>query len=947
MRTIVVVLVSLCIASTARAQTRGTIIGRVVTEAGDSLPGADVRVVPGNLRAIAGPDGRFVLGAVPVGEVTVRGELIGYQTVVITRVQVRSARATELRIEMNTTPISVQGITVLAERERLIEPEINASHEVLQGREVRELPIDETAQAIELATGVSQGHFRGGRVGQEVYLVDGLEVKNHLEASTQGAGLELSPSSLEEVEVVTGGFGAEYGSALSGVVSFVTRRGSTERWEGRAGMNTDHVMPGTLFRGFTGLSLSAGGPVRFLGDGATIFADVLAQGFLDADPRARGLTCLTAADAEPLVAAQINSLLNNPLTAPLACPFSGDVLPNQRGEKAIGFLRFDRPLGAHLNLTTTLLHNRGQNQLYTPQFKYNALHQLGQTASGSLGTLTLDWSKNASGRAYHITARGGAMRLNRYLGVIDPADFASRSDIAGFGFTRYRYLGEDFVRRPINDQLADRSAVPGYVRPSDQGGSPFGPAAEAIFFTAGTPELANWSRSESVTGDVVGEIFSSAGNAVRAGTSGKFFRVESYERTRSYLAGSAPNYARFYPATASTFVEAQLGAGSEVSIQLGVRLEAFRAGLKFRENRNDFLAPVGETSWQLGVMPRVGASIGVPGTEGRTAMRFNYGIVAQPPDFRFFLDTTIGDSLRTDIRRQGNPNLAFEKGTSYEAGVSHLLTPQIALGITGFQKDLRNLVASGVALSPTEAARFNTGDFGSVKGVELSARARWRLLSIRGGYALQKAVGVTSSPLGEPGRPTTDVRIEYPLSFDRRHSADFAVFAGRAAGDTASRWSASVVGSVQSGYPLDLNLVGSGVTSRIEPTYLPWNSTLDLRAVRDLVRVPGCEGCALRIVVDGRNVLGRNNVIALRRDSGLLGPTHAALQTIINSAPEPTEPIPLESPRYNAAVDLDRNGMITIPEYRAARVAAALDRFDPSLYFGEARQVRLGVELTF
>jgi hypothetical protein len=250
-------------------------------------------------------------------------------------------------------------------------------------------------------------------------------------------------------------------------------------------------------------------------------------------------------------------------------------------------------------------------------------------------------------------------------------------------------------------------------------------------------------------------------------------------------------------------------------------------------------------------------------------------------------------------------------------------------------------------LSATEASRFNTGDFGNVKGVELSARARWRVVSIRGGYALQKAIGVTSSPLGEVGRPSTDARIEYPLSFDRRHSADLAVFAGRAAGDTTSHWSASVIGSAQSGYPLDLNVTGNGIAARAEPTYLPWTSTLDLRVVRDLVHVPGCDGCALRIVLDGRNVLGRNNVIALRRDSGLLAPTRAALQTIISSAPEPADPIPAESPRYSATVDLDRNGLITIEEYRAARVAAALDRFDPSLYFGGARQLRLGVELTF
>src|SRR5690606_29947360 len=134
-----------------------------------------------------------------------------------------------------------------------------------------------------------------------------------------GAGIELSPTSLEEVEVITGGFGAQYGSALSGVVSYVTRRGSSEEWEGRASVLTDQWAPESMFSGFTGVSGSAGGPLPFLGGGATLFVDVLAQGMLDAEPRARGLTCLRDADVIPALAAEIDNLRTN--AASLLCPY--------------------------------------------------------------------------------------------------------------------------------------------------------------------------------------------------------------------------------------------------------------------------------------------------------------------------------------------------------------------------------------------------------------------------------------------------------------------------------------------------------------------------------------------------------------------------------------------------------------------------------------------------
>lgn len=129
---------------------------------------------------------------------------------------------------------------------------------------------------------------------------------------------------------MTGGFGAEFGSALSGVVRYVTRRGDPEDWEGRASLTTGHWAPASLFRGFTAFSVSAGGPAPALGAGATVFGDVLLHGLLDAEPRARGLTCLRVADADPLLAQEIRTLEAHPAADRLHCPYASPMLPNQR-----------------------------------------------------------------------------------------------------------------------------------------------------------------------------------------------------------------------------------------------------------------------------------------------------------------------------------------------------------------------------------------------------------------------------------------------------------------------------------------------------------------------------------------------------------------------------------------------------------------------------------------
>src|SRR5688572_4566152 len=157
----------------ASAQTNGSVVGRVIdAQTRAPLTGVAVSVMQLPHRTVSGPDGRFVIGAVPPGEHTVRAERIGYQPLTVERVLVRAGRAADIRFELVTTAVQLPGVVVQADRARLVEPEISSTHESIVAREIRELPIDRLSEIIELTLGVSEGHFRGGRVGQEVYVVD-------------------------------------------------------------------------------------------------------------------------------------------------------------------------------------------------------------------------------------------------------------------------------------------------------------------------------------------------------------------------------------------------------------------------------------------------------------------------------------------------------------------------------------------------------------------------------------------------------------------------------------------------------------------------------------------------------------------------------------------------------------------------------------------------------
>lgn len=936
----------------AHAQTTGRVSGRVQDAAtGQPLVGASVRVEAQGLEAVTTEKGRFVLAGLPAGEVDLAVDLLGYQSLRLEGVTVRAGRAAELAIALDPTSLELEPLVVDAERIPLIEPEVAETREVVTGEVLRELPVTRVGEAVELSTGVSDGHFRGGQVGQEAYVIDGFAVKNQVESTTGGASIELAPTSLEELKVVTGGFSAEYGSALSGVVSYVTRRGSEDRWEGAVRLRSDHVAPSSASTGFTSFDLNGGGPLPFLGDRATLFADLQIDGLNDADPRARGLTCLQPDDVEEALAGAIEALRDDPVAGALYCPYEREGLPGQQGDRLIGFLRLDRPALGGL-FTATLLHNRFQRELYTQELKYSADSRLAQRTRSTLGTLTFDVGGQTGRGADRLTLRLAAQRLDRYLGAVDQAAFENRSTIAGFGLSDFEFLGEDYARSPIEEQIANPRPVPGYVTPEGLRNSPFGAAGEGLFVTEGTSGIANWSRSDMLGADLVGEKFDANGNNFRAGLTGKLYRVEVYERTRAYLAGSSPNYARFYPSTVAGFAEANIRPDELFTVTAGVRVEGFRNGLEFRPVQGDFLAPVVSTDWKWHFAPRIGFAGAFRNSAGRTAFKANYARMAQPPDFQFFIDNTIGDSLRTDIRRQGNPNLAFEQGSTIEAGVSHLFYERIGVEIVGFHKELGNLVTGNVQLVGTSPGQFTTGDKGTVNGVEVSALARWPDIFARLGYSLQKAEGLTTGAFADTGAVEPGEPEPVPLAFDRRHTIDLTLLLGRAARAATESPGGPRVGGVvttrvRSGYPLYPLEALDEAGRPNEIRRLPWTALVDLGVTWDLPGLPGCERCGVRLIAEVKNVLDRDNLIALRRETGTIAPTLGAVEELADRPTTSTFPIPRESDRYSATVDLDGDGLITGEEFSTARFAAALDRNDPSLYYGPPRQLRVGMEVTF
>ena len=847
--------------------------------------------------------GEFVTIGLRPGDYTVLARRIGFRPSEITGVMVRSSISTRILIALEPAAVELPSIPVVAEAHPLLEPDVSSTRQVVTRDDLESAPIQDIAQMLELRTGVSEGHFRGGRVGQETYVIDGVDVRDQLSASRQGIGFSLSPTAVQELNVFTSGFSADQPSAVSGVVTFVTRSGPSDRWFGRLEGVTDEWTPTSIGRGYVRTGATAGGPIG----PATGFFDLLLIGRADADPRVKGLTCLDVA---------------------FPCPATRPIIPHHQGDRYYGFARFDLPISNDWHTSLSFNRNRDQHELYSTRFKYALRDYLAERETATLGTLQLD-GLFASGGAHasRVTARLSLGRLDRYVGV---PDSVQPGRIGQFMLGDLRFRGEDAVRRSASEQVAAGTRVPGYTPPSDSGlGSPYGIFGSDLFVTDGTSGIAEWSRMEFADARVDLQAVVSPRLDLRAGGDLKLYRIQFYQDAYANLAGAAPNFVKFYPHTFATWLQGTLYALDAATIDLGVRIEGYQPQLAAPTDRANLEAPVRATEWRILAHPRVGFAmpLSVLGLE-RAAFRWNFGRFSQPPDFQFFFDQTLDDSLNTAVRRQGNPYLGYEKATAYEIGLDYILANDIVLKSSAYLKDLNGLTTSGIAVGSLKTV-FTNLDYGKVQGIELRLEGRFDdVRRIELGYALQEAYGVVSSAFDSLGTDTPGAgTIEVPLQFDRRHAIDVNI-----------RWPLpggfvlGIGGTAGSGYP-----VPGAATER-----LPWSVNLAAKATKDL-RIGGA---LLRMIAEGRNLLHQNNLVTARPGGGVM-PDIAAIEQRATQETAGAQPIPRESPLYLPAFDTDQNGFLDPSEQTAARRAALLDFAEPTLLYGEAFQIRLGAEIFF
>ncbi len=249
------------------AQSSGSITGKIIdSKTGEGLPSVNVLVKGTYYGVSSDVDGKFIIPKVNPGVYDISITLLGYKAVVYTGIKVEAGKAVALDVKLEETELTLGKEVVIVGEKPLFDIEQTSSSRTVSGEDIKVAAVQTVQDIVGLQTGVVQSdnqiHIRGSRGYENAYLVDGVPVQDILGGT--GFGLQISPDAIQEMEVITGGYNAEYGQATSGVISITTKDGSTS-YHGGVSYKTDRIWGNSLANFNTDiLSATLGGPVPLL-----------------------------------------------------------------------------------------------------------------------------------------------------------------------------------------------------------------------------------------------------------------------------------------------------------------------------------------------------------------------------------------------------------------------------------------------------------------------------------------------------------------------------------------------------------------------------------------------------------------------------------------------------------------------------------------------------------
>jgi outer membrane receptor protein involved in Fe transport len=233
-------LVALLIGSgSAYASLTGVIAGRITDVDDNPIPGVTVTAtgpnLPGARVDVTSSTGLYRMPQLPPGMYTLTIELMGMKTIQRPDIRVLVGQTASINFVMEMAPFE-ETVVVTGAAEVLDTTSSSASTTIERDLSQRLPGSDDMFSAFTMSGNVTGGgnvRVGGGSFTDNTYMFDGVDTTDPV---TSTFGANLSADAIEQVEVQTGGFKAEFGRSMGGIVNAVTKSGGNEfhgvfRWK--------------------------------------------------------------------------------------------------------------------------------------------------------------------------------------------------------------------------------------------------------------------------------------------------------------------------------------------------------------------------------------------------------------------------------------------------------------------------------------------------------------------------------------------------------------------------------------------------------------------------------------------------------------------------------------------------------------------------------------------
>ncbi|MBN1478882.1 TonB-dependent receptor [candidate division KSB1 bacterium] len=773
--------------------TTGKIVGKVVdSESGDVLPGVNVVVEGTTLGAASDLNGQFIIMRVPPGIYSVRAMMMGYQNLKYENVKVSIDLTTKLDFPLQATVLEAgEEVTIVATRP-LVQMDLTSTSSTIGSETISVLPVESFSDVVNLQAGVVDGHFRGGRSNEVMYMIDGIPVND---AYSGSYAFQVENSAIAELEVITGTFNAEYGQAMSGVVNIVTKEGG-DRFSGQISTyigdylsshkdifwNIDKFNPTCNFEA------SLDGPVPFTNNKLNFYLSgrwLKRDGYIygkDVFVPSDHSTFNSAGNLEELILMshgkvyagyqtfdaldeQINTLIDN-----------ADAIPMEPEERMSGLAKLTWKLSNADKVSYEFMLNDRFYQDYAHEFRYNPTGNYKRFTDGYNNSLI--WTHVFGERTF------STFKFNKFL-------------------TKYNQY--------VHDDPYDPRYVSKY-RLQDSG---------ANAFLSGGMQMWHFRRSTDTSHGEF-DLTSQITNSHQAKVGVEFRKhdlwMHEYEIVTDGARRISPdstfnnNQYTHRPTELSAYIQDKMEFDFLI-VNAGLRFDYFDSDGQILVDYSDpENSPTEEVAATTQISPRLG--LAYPITD-KGVIHVSYGHFFQTPpldylylnpEFELYpLQSTITPPPQTALNLLGNAALKPQITVMYEIGLQQQLSRDFALDITTFRKDIRNLLGTEVHRLTTGNyyARYINRDYANVKGVTLSLEKRQTQgISGIGGsvdYTYMVARGNASDPndafLNAQAERETLKKMA-PLDWDRTHQLNATLTFG-----IPENYAMSLIGRVATGFP--------------------------------------------------------------------------------------------------------------------------------------------------